>query len=444
MILNEDEAKKLLQKVLSYSKADSISAVLHGGDTYNIRFALNSVSTNGYADGLSLNVTSSIGKKSGSVSINKFDDESIKAAVEKSEYAAKLSPDNKEFMPALEPQTYLPSNNYSAGTENMSSSERAGYVSYTVEQSIKNNVICAGFLENQAGFTAVLNSNGLFAYNKDSLVSYSSTVRTKEGSGSGRVEKNFVDSSDLNTKEMSDRAIERSKLSVNPAEIAPGRYTVILEPAAAADMVGLCINFMNARSADEGRSFFSKKEGGNKIGEQLAKGNVNIYSDPTDPNAPSIPFTGEGLPRNPTEWITAGVVKNLLRNRFWAQKTGDPVVPNPSNLIMEGTQKTLDQMIAETDYAILITRFWYIRTVDPSTMLLTGLTRDGIFEVKNGKIARPVKNFRFNESPMNVLANILDIGKSEKAVGAETDNDQIFVPPLKVANFNLSSLSDAI
>ncbi len=444
MILNEDEAKKLLQKVIGYSRADSISVLLHGDNSYNIRFALNSVSTNGYADGLSLSVTSAIGKKSGTVSINKFDDASVKDAVERSEHAARLSPDNREFMPILEPQTYLPSGNYSSSTENISSSERAGYVSYIVEQSIRNNVVCAGFLENHAGFTAVLNSKGLYAYNKDSLVSFSSTVRTKEGSGSSRVEKNFVDSSDLNTKSMSDRAIERSKLSVNPAEIPPGRYTVILEPAATADMVGLCINFMNARSADEGRSFFSKKEGGNKIGQQLAKGNVNIYSNPTDVNAPSIPFTGEGMPRNKTEWISEGVLKNLLRNRYWAQKTGGPVVTYPSNVIMEGSQKTLEQMIAETDYAILITRFWYIRTVDPSTMLLTGLTRDGIFEIKDGKIARPIKNFRFNESPMNVLANIIDIGKSEKAVGAETDNDQIFVPPLKVANFNLSSLSDAI
>jgi predicted Zn-dependent protease len=444
MILNEEDSKRLLAKVLNYSKADSASVSLSGDNSYNIRFALNSVSTDGYSDGLSLSVTSFIGKKSGSVSINKFNDEAIKGAVEKSEQAARVSPDNKEFMPPLESQTYLSANNFSQATEDFTSEKRANYISYNIEQSIKNNVVTAGFFEDGAGFTAVMNSKGLFAYNKNSLASFSSTVRTKEGSGSSRVEKNYVDIGRLDTKSLSDRAIERSVLSVNPTELSPGRYTVILEPAAAADMISLCLNFMGARPAEEGRSFFSKKGGGTKIDELLAKENVNIYSDPTDTNAPSIPFTSEGFPRNRTVWFANGVLKNLSRNRFWADKTGNPVIPYPSNVIMGGAEKSVEQLIAESDYAVLITRFWYIRTVDPATMLLTGLTRDGIFEVKDGKIARPVKNFRFNESPMNVLANILDIGKAEKASGAETGNDQIFVPPLKVANFNLSSLSDAI
>jgi predicted Zn-dependent protease len=111
---------------------------------------------------------------------------------------------------------------------------------------------------------------------------------------------------------------------------------------------------------------------------------------------------------------------------------------------MHGGDKSLEQMISETDNAVLVTRFWYIRTVEPKTMLLTGLTRDGVFVIKNGKISRPVKNFRFNESPVNILKNIVDIGKPEKAVGSETDDFPIFVPPLKVSNFNFSSLSDAI
>ena len=111
---------------------------------------------------------------------------------------------------------------------------------------------------------------------------------------------------------------------------------------------------------------------------------------------------------------------------------------------MKGSDKSLDKLISESESAILVTRFWYIRTVDNASMLLTGLTRDGVFEIKDGKITRPVKNFRFNESPVNVLANVLDTGKAEKAIGAETGNMQIFVPPLKVANFNFSSLSDAI
>jgi predicted Zn-dependent protease len=201
---------------------------------------------------------------------------------------------------------------------------------------------------------------------------------------------------------------------------------------------------MGSRGADEGRSYFSRPGGGNLIGEELVNKSVTIFSDPSNPDSPSIPFTGEGEPRNRVEWFTGGVLKNLYRNRYWAEKTSERSVPYPSNIIMNGTEKTLDEMIASSDKAILVTRFWYIRTVDPKTMLLTGLTRDGVFEIVNGKISRPLKNFRFNESPMNVLKNLVEAGKSEKAVGAETDEFPIFVPPLKVENFNFSSLSDAI
>ncbi len=444
MILSEAESRKILEKVLSYSKADSISASLSGANSYNLRFAVNSITTDGFSDGLSLAVTSSIGRKSGSVSTNKFDDASIKAAVEKSENIARVSPENKEFMPPISPQAYLAANNYSAETENLKSVHRAEKISYTLEQSVKNDVTSAGFYEDSVECFAVINSNGLFAYNKSTIAGLSATVRTKDGTGSSRFEKSYVDVNKLDIKSLPDRTIEKSKLSVHPEELSPGRYTVILEPAATADMISLCLNFMGARNADEGRSFFSRKGGGNTIGDKLAESRVSVYSDPTDVNAPSIPFTSEGFPRNKTQWFENGVLMNLHRPRFWAEKKGEPVIPYPSNVIMEGTGKTVDQMISETDSGVLVTRFWYIRTVDAQTMLLTGLTRDGLFEIKDGKILRPVKNFRFNESPMNVLANILDIGAAEKATGSETGDMQIFVPALKVANFNLSSLSDAI
>jgi predicted Zn-dependent protease len=316
--------------------------------------------------------------------------------------------------------------------------------SYVIDESAKSSVNSAGFLEENLTFNAVMNSKGLFAYNKGTLASFSSTVRTTSGNGSSRFEKSYVDVNNFDTNGLTSRAIERSKLSVNPSEISPGRYTVILEPSAAADMVSLCLNFMNARPADEGRSFFSKKGGGNKIGELLARENVNIYSDPSDTKAASLPFFRDGFPREKTLWFENGVLKNLHRTRFWAQKTNEKPIAYPSNVIMQGSDKTLEQLIAESENAVLVTRFWYIRTVDPATMLLTGLTRDGVFEIRDGKITRPVKNFRFNESPVNVLANLLDMGIGEKSMGSETGNMQIYVPPLKVANFNFSSLSDAI
>ncbi len=444
MILNENEAKNLLTKVLYNSKADSAVASLRGNNTYNIRFARNSISTNGFSDGLSITITSNIGKKSGSVSTNKFDEASLKEAVLKSEDIAKLSPENKEFMQPLGVQNYLQAVNYSGDTETLQGINRSEKVSYVINQSISNDVTAAGYLEDGVSFAAIKSTNGLFAYNKESMAKLSSTIRTNEGTGSGRFEKIFVDVNKIKSKELTDWAINRSKLSVHPVEIKPGRYTVILEHTAAADMLSLCLNFMASRGADEGRSFFSKKGGSTLIGEQIADAKVNIYSDPTDTNAPSIPFTRDGEPRIRVVWFENGVLNNLHRNRFWAEKTSQPSVPYPSNIIMQGGTKSVDQLIAESENAVLVTRFWYIRTVDPRTMLLTGLTRDGVFEVKNGKITRPVKNFRFNESPINILKNVIELGLPEKAVGSETDDFPIYVPALKIANFNFSSLSDAI
>lgn len=444
MILTESEAKKLLQKILSYSKAESCIINIYGNDSYNLRFALNSLSTNGFADGLSVSVTSNYGKKSGSISLNNFDESALKEAVKTSEDIAKFSPDNEEFMPPLPPQTYIPSNNFDAQTAGLSSEERANKISYIIDKSSESNLNTAGFFENETSFNAIMNSNGLFAYNEKTSAGFSATVRTPDGTGSSRVQKNYIRIADLNVSELTDKALERSILSKNPIEVKPGKYTVILEPSAAADMIGNLSYFLYSRSADEGRSPFSKKDKKNKIGETVASSKVTIYSDPVDPNAPSVPFDGQGMPVKKTVWIEKGILKNLYRDRYWAKKTGKEVVPYPSNLLMEGSSKSTEELIASTDYGILVTRFWYIRTVDPQTMLLTGLTRDGLFLIENGKITSAVKNFRFNESPLNMLENVIEVGRAEKAAGSETGDAQIFVPPIKTKDFNFSSLSDAI
>jgi predicted Zn-dependent protease len=444
MILSENEAKNLLSKIISLSKADSISVILSGNNSSNLRFALNSISTNGYQDALEIDITSSIGNKTGSVRINKFDNDSIKKAIKLSENYAKLSPENIEFIPPPEKQSYLQAVNYSKSTEDMTNQKRKELVKHAIDESEKNTLTTAGFYMDNTSFTALQNSNGLFAYNLSTLTRFSATFRTEDGTGSSRTEKQYVDIGNLNIKPLVNKAVNRAKLSVNPIELKPGKYTVILEPAAVADMTALCLNFMSARDADETRSYFSRKGGGNLIGEKISNERVNIYSNPVDPLAPSITFTREGMPLDKTVWFENGILKNLTRNRFWAKKTDSEVVPYPSNLIMTGSSKTLEQMISETDYAVLVTRFWYIRTVDPQTMLLTGLTRDGVFEIVDGKIRRPVKNFRFNESPVNIFKNIVDIGLAEKATGSENEFLQIHVPALKVKEFNFSSLSDAI
>jgi predicted Zn-dependent protease len=444
MILKENEVINLFEKIKRFSKAEEISVNISGSNSYNIRFARNTVSTNGYSDGLTVSVTSYFGKKSGSASTNKFDNESLKNIVELSENIAKLSPENKEYVSLLNKQEYLTVPNYSEYTEKRSEKSRSDAISYIIENSINNHLVSAGYIEDEVSFTSIFNSKNLFAYNKNTESSISSTIRTEDGSGSSRFSKLNVNVNNIDYKNLTDFSIRRTLQSIQPKELKPGRYTVILEHSASADMISLCMNFMGARSADEGRSYFSKKGGGNLVNEKIVSSLVNIYSDPSDIKAPSIPFTGEGEPRNKVVWFENGVLKNLHRNRYWAEKTNEPSIPYPSNIIMEGTSKTLDQIISETDYGILVSRFWYIRTVEQKTMLLTGLTRDGIFEVKDGKITNPIKNFRFNESPINILKNIIDLGVSEKSPGSETGNFSICVPIMKVKDFNFSSLSDAV
>jgi predicted Zn-dependent protease len=200
---------------------------------------------------------------------------------------------------------------------------------------------------------------------------------------------------------------------------------------------------MDARQADEGRSFMSKPGGKTKLGEQLVDQRVNIYSDPWNPELPSSTWSGDGRPQEKVSWIEKGVVKNLSSSRYWAQKTGIKSIPSPDGMIMEGGTKTLEELIKGTEKGILVTRLWYIRSVDPQTLLLTGLTRDGTFYIENGEIKFPVKNFRFNESPIIMLNNLEEMGKTERTVSAES-NANYLLPPLKIKDFTFTSLSDAI
>ncbi len=202
-------------------------------------------------------------------------------------------------------------------------------------------------------------------------------------------------------------------------------------------MLGNMFQGFDARNADEGRSYMSKKGGGTRLGEQLFDKKVTIYSDPLHPDLPFSTFTGDGRPQKKTIWVDKGVVKKLAYSRYWAQLKGVEAQPPAFRMVMEGGTSSVEDMIKNTDKGILVTRFWYIRNVDPQTLLLTGLTRDGTFYIENGKIQFPIKNFRFNESPVIMLNNVEELGKPER-----TGN--MIVPPMKIRDFTFTSLSDAV
>ncbi len=194
---------------------------------------------------------------------------------------------------------------------------------------------------------------------------------------------------------------------------------------------------LDARSADEGRSFMSAADGKNKLGQKIVDERVTIWSDPLHPEVPTSTWNGEGQPLKKTMWLENGVVKNLAYDRFWAGEKGVEPVPFPPNAIMAGGDASLEDLIKGTKKGILVTRLWYIRSVDPQTLLYTGLTRDGTFYIENGQIKYPVKNFRFNESPIIMLNNLETLGKQVRIDGN-------LIPYMKIRDFTFTSLSDAV
>ncbi len=444
MILSPDEAKKILDKVLSMSKADEDEVTLAGGHSSHLRFAVNAVTTSGTSENLTLSIRNTFGKRSGSYSVNQFDEKSLENAVRKSEEIAQLAPEDPEFVPALGPQKYEKVDAFDEETRNVSPDFRAQAAAVSIRSSEEKNLVSAGFITDGAGFTAIANSKSLFGYHKSTRATYSSTARTKDGTGSGWVGRGYNKVSRINAGNFYGIAAEKAIHSANPRVLEPGVYEVVFEPSAAADILSNFILNLDARNADEGRSFFAKKGGGNKISEKLFNENITIYSDPTDAEVPGSAYSFSGLPQKKVTWVESGVLKNLTYSRFWAQKQGKEPIPPPSNILMKGGDATLEDLIKSVKRGVLISTLWYIRSLDPQTMLLTGLTRDGVFYIENGEVKYPVKNFRWNESPAFVLRSVVGMTKSMRVTGKESGSANVSAPAMLVKEFHFSSLSDAV
>ena len=442
-IYSEKDAKAILDKAIKASKADECTATLSGSNGGNIRYALNSVSTSGYVSDCDLAVEVAFGKRTGTATINSFDDASIEAVVRRAEELAKLAPENPEFMPAIDKQTYKASNTFDEKTANITPEYRAGVAAACIEPCRKDKLTAAGFLTDGQSFSAIANSKGNFGYQKSSSMDFTCTVRTDDGKGSGWVARNLGDVSKFDAKDEIKTAIQKAKGSVDAKALEPGKYTVIMEPAATAGLISFMMFGFDARQADEGRSFLSKKGGGNKLGEKLFDERVTMFADPWDANAAVLPWDNDGLARERTTIVDKGKINYLHYSRYWAQKQGKKSVGQPGNLIMVGGDKSTMDLVKGTKKGVLVTRTWYIRLVDPQTVLLTGLTRDGTFYIEDGEIKYPIKNFRFNESPAIMLNNIEEIGKPVRVADDESPF-VMMIPPMKIRDFTFTSLSDAV
>jgi predicted Zn-dependent protease len=444
MFLSPADAKEIADPLLARSKADACIVKIEGSDGANLRFARGNATTNGSASKLEVRVQSHFGKRAGAATVSGRDVEALAEAVVRSEAIARLAPENPELMPPLGPQTYAAGAGYDAATAEARTDRLAAAAKPVIAAARDRNVDVAGYAATLRTFTATANSAGLFGYDRRTAAEFTVTARNRAGTWSGWAGVAETRFGRLDMARIGRRAIDKGAHGGDPVTLEPGKYTVILEPSAVGDLVGSMLYYMGARYADEGRSFFSRKGGGNRIGEKLFDARVTITSDPADAAAPEPTVGEDGLPQHRTVWVEEGVLKNLAYPRFWAQRTGHAPISLPRSFVMAGGTTAVDDMVRDTRRGVLVTRLWYIRMLDAQKLLLTGLTRDGNFLIDNGRIAGPANNFRFNESPVAVLGNVLALGPSERTRGGENEDSICAAPTLLVKDFTFSSRSDAI
>lgn len=442
-VLGRAACEALTRRVLGFATADETRVTVESAARGDTRFAVSQVSTSGDDVNTTITIQSTYGKRSASVTTNKTDDASLAAAVRSAQELAKLTAENPEHMPEPGPQRYasVPSRTVAVPAP----ADRAAAVKAIADRARAAGFVATGYIESDVGTVAVANSRGLFAFDQTSGTSVTTTVRTPDGTGSGWAGANASTWGELDPAALGAAATEKAARSRNPVAVEPGRYTVVLEPTAVGNLVQLIAYASQARAADEGRSFFSKPGGGNKIGMKVVDARVTLVSDPADQSGAL--FTAEGLPTERVVWIENGTLRNLNYDRFWAQKTGHQPTSAPvRTLHLMGGSSSIPEMVASTDRGILVTRFWYIRPVDPRTILFTGLTRDGTFLIENGKVTHAVKNFRYNESPIFMLNNLEALGRAVRVSASEDSSPgaSIIMPPIKAHDFTFTSLSDAV
>jgi predicted Zn-dependent protease len=451
MLLSEKEAKAICEKLLGYVTADDAQVSAGSGVSSHLRFGANSFRTSGRQENLSISVTVWIDGRRGASSTNETDDASLEAVVRQAEELARISPRDREYLPTLGPQEYTPTESYVESTANVSPAGRAKAISDILAQCEKENVIAAG-LHNASGTAgASLTKNGNFQFERSSLVSLGMTARTPQADASGFFLRNHHNVARLDTARVAREAIRKALDSRGGAPVDPGAWTVVLEPQAVADLLG-GFGFLfafNARAADEGRSPYSAPGGKTRLGERIFDERLSLYSDPWHPELPGSASAQGGIPAKKIHLVRNGVLETLIYNRFWAQQKKTEPTPGPVNAIVESSAKpaSVEEMIKDTKKGLLVSRFWYIRPVDPRTMLFTGLTRDGMWLIEDGKIARPASNLRFNQSILQMLApgNVEMIGAPERVGSSEAQGRaSALLPALKLKAFNFTSQSEAV
>ncbi len=450
--MTQDQAREITQQALKTASVPEVEISLDYRRHGFVRFARNNPTTSGLTLTGMANIAAWKGKRRASV-VGTVDLANPKnavaelgALVKEAERLASIAPEDREYLPLLGPQKYAEVNAYDPATAEMGAATRAQRVADAIREANQRKVVVAGFFEQSGTESTVANSAGLFAYHRGSVATMSVTARTPDDKGSGYNAVSSSRVSSIDFKEIAAVAAQKAVESHDGKEIKPQDYPAILEPQAVADLIGNTLpGVLDARLADEGRSVFAAPEGKTYLGQQIFDPRVNLYADPAHRVIPSVPFESNGYPIHKVDFVRDGVLKNLSYSRFWAQRNKRSPGPYLSNLIMDGTSTPLSKLIANTERGVLVTRLWYIRMVDAQQALFTGLTRDGLCWIENGKIQHPLKNFRFNESPDRLLTQIEELGQTLPVVAGERYRDyRMVLPAMKVKSFRFTSTSDAI
>lgn len=443
-MLSQDDAQTIASSLLSRSNADGCEIVLSGMREHNLRFAREGATTNRTAERISLRIASHVAGRVGAVEIASLDEAEGLAALARSEEIARALPRDRDYVPPLGPQRYEESLRYREATAAAGLDVLAAKAETVVAEGARRGVATFGQIASGAGFRARATSAGLFAYERASEIELSTTARNFRDDWSGWAGAKSNDAEKLDAPSVARRACAKAAQSETPRDLEPGGWTTIFEPEATAELARWLLHALDARAADEGRSCFSKKGGGNLRGEKLFDEKLTLSSSPRDAFAPEAAIGFEGAPQRARAWIDRGALATLYLDRAYAKQTGAEPIPCPHSFRLAGGDATLDEMIRATKRGVLVTRLWYTNMLDPRALLLTGLTRDGNFLIENGRIVAPARNLRFNQSLYALFGKIEALGPAEPTWSALYDEGLAAAPPMLVENFGFSSKSGGI
>ena len=407
------------------------------------RFANNTIHQNVAEHGVTVSIRTAMDGRTARVTTNRVDEDALRAAVEDCLSLASSQPKDPQLLPLPGKQNYRKINRFVPATAALSAEDRARAVKRACELAEKNGQVAAGIFSSGQTQTMQCNSRGLLAIHRQTQAEFSVTMQ--QGSAASWAKANAADVRQFDSLSLSKIASEKAARAQDPIELAPGNYTVILEPAAVLDLIGFLFYDFSATAVADKRSCFS-----NRLRKQLLGKNITITDDAYHPEQLGAAFDGEGLPRQRITLVDCGVIKNLVYSRRSAKRaktkpTGHGfALPNeygeaPMNLVVAGGKSSLPEMIASTDRGLLVTRLWYIREVDPYEKIMTGMTRDGLFLVEKGKVGKAVRNFRFNQSILEMLRNVELLGPAHRATAEESF--EMVVPPMKVTHFHISEVT---